>query len=237
MAREASDEEASLEDDQSDAQDDAEFGEGGAPPGEMPETLGVAAAGLAEQLQFITEEMNNIRQELYGDAGIGGIARELERLKATGLADVLGANGLNGLDQLDGLLQTEGGAAGEGERDALPSQVATSSHASDKDARKAEPIPRQAVGREGKPKPSDIQERLRKNAQMQELQQRIAARKKVEAQEQSSVNLRDKLIMLIVFLLALYLAWPSFHAMVNEAVLSTVLDESTEVDEVQEFEF
>mmetsp|Transcript_30121 Transcript_30121/g.54948 ORF Transcript_30121/g.54948 Transcript_30121/m.54948 type:complete len:234 (+) Transcript_30121:81-782(+) len=233
MAREASEaDDASLEDDPSDAQDDAELGDGSA-PGEMQESLGVAAAGLAEQLQFITEEMNNIRQELYGDAGIGGIARELERLKASGLADVLGANGLDGLD---GLLQ-DGGAAGDGERDKMPSQAATSSRASGQDTRQAESVSRRDGVRPSKQKASDFQDRLRKNAQMQELQQRIAARKQAEAEEQSSVNLRDKLIMLFVLLLALYIAWPSFHAMVNEAVLSVVLDADTEADEVQEFEF
>ena len=44
--------------------------------------LGGVASGLAEQLTTITQEMNKIREELYGDNGIGGIAQELEKLKS-----------------------------------------------------------------------------------------------------------------------------------------------------------
>ncbi|CAK0790578.1 unnamed protein product [Prorocentrum cordatum] len=53
--------------------------------------LGGVAAGLAEQLSSITEEMNKIRAELYGDQGIGGIAQELERLQEAGLGAGAGA--------------------------------------------------------------------------------------------------------------------------------------------------
>jgi hypothetical protein len=55
--------------------------------------LGSVASGLAEQLSSITEEMNKIRQELYGESGIGGIASELERLKSGGLSGLLDESG------------------------------------------------------------------------------------------------------------------------------------------------
>merc|ERR1719401_3382851 len=56
----------------------------GPDPADVRATLGNVASGLAEQLSSITEEMNKIRQELYGEQGIGGIASELERLKGLG---------------------------------------------------------------------------------------------------------------------------------------------------------
>jgi len=60
-------------------------------------TLGNVASGLAEQLSSITEEMNKIRQELYGEGGIGGIAKELDKLKAGGLGSLLDGAGLESL--------------------------------------------------------------------------------------------------------------------------------------------
>ena len=55
-------------------------------PDEVRAALGGVASGLAEQLTTITQEMNKIREELYGDNGIGGIAQELEKLKSGSLA-------------------------------------------------------------------------------------------------------------------------------------------------------
>jgi len=62
-------------------------------PSDVQATLGNVATGLAAQLSSITEEMNKIRQELYGENGIGGIAKELDKLKAGGLADLLDEGG------------------------------------------------------------------------------------------------------------------------------------------------
>mmetsp|Transcript_125300 Transcript_125300/g.348642 ORF Transcript_125300/g.348642 Transcript_125300/m.348642 type:complete len:203 (+) Transcript_125300:56-664(+) len=68
---------------------EAESNSGGVPePVDVQAALGSVASGLAEQLSSITEEMNKIRQELYGQQGIGGIASELEKLKATGLGSL-----------------------------------------------------------------------------------------------------------------------------------------------------
>lgn len=50
--------------------------------------LGGVASGLAEQLTTITQEMNKIREELYGDNGIGGIAQELEKLKSGSIGNL-----------------------------------------------------------------------------------------------------------------------------------------------------
>eukprot|EP00929_Paragymnodinium_shiwhaense_P080984 TRINITY_DN42281_c0_g2_i1.p1 TRINITY_DN42281_c0_g2~~TRINITY_DN42281_c0_g2_i1.p1 ORF type:complete len:229 (-),score=75.72 TRINITY_DN42281_c0_g2_i1:134-820(-) len=58
--------------------------------------LGSVASGLAEQLSSITEEMNKIRQELYGESGIGGIAQELEKLRSGGLGNLLDESGAGG---------------------------------------------------------------------------------------------------------------------------------------------
>ena len=57
-------------------------------PEEMRAALGGVATGLAEQLTTITQEVNKIREELYGDNGIGGIAQELE-MKAGSLGNLL----------------------------------------------------------------------------------------------------------------------------------------------------
>ena len=58
-------------------------------PEEMRAALGGVATGLAEQLTTITQEVNKIREELYGDNGIGGIAQELEKMKAGSLGNLL----------------------------------------------------------------------------------------------------------------------------------------------------
>lgn len=59
-------------------------------PEDVRRTLGTVASGLAEQLKTINEEMIKIRSELYGEAGIGGLSKELEKLGASGLASSLG---------------------------------------------------------------------------------------------------------------------------------------------------
>merc|ERR1719277_200546 len=58
-------------------------------PADVTATLGNVASDLATQLSSITEEMNKIREELYGKSGLGGIATELEKLKADGLGGLL----------------------------------------------------------------------------------------------------------------------------------------------------
>merc|ERR1719174_267459 len=79
------------------------------PSADMRAQLGTVASGLAEQLTSITEEMNKIRQELYGDSGIGGIAKELEKLKSGGLGGLLDTSALD--DLLGGADGLGGGAA------------------------------------------------------------------------------------------------------------------------------
>jgi len=73
-------------------------------PADVRASLGDVASGLADQLSSITEEMSKIRQELYGDAGIGGITKELEKLRSSGLGDMLD-------DNVDQSSQGPGGAA------------------------------------------------------------------------------------------------------------------------------
>lgn len=53
-------------------------------PSAISASLNGVTSGLADQLTSITEEMNKIRQELYGESGIGGIASELAKIKAGG---------------------------------------------------------------------------------------------------------------------------------------------------------
>ncbi|CAE7387266.1 unnamed protein product [Symbiodinium pilosum] len=78
-------------------------------PDEMRAALGGVATGLAEQLTTITQEVNKIREELYGDNGIGGIAQELEKMKAGSLGSLLEDTDLTGIPGIsegrDGLRQ------------------------------------------------------------------------------------------------------------------------------------
>merc|ERR1719235_2215871 len=73
-------------------------------PGDIKAALGGMTQELANSLMSITEEMNRIKSELYGDQGIGGIAKEIEKLKTGGLGHLLDGK------EMDGLFNGAGGA-------------------------------------------------------------------------------------------------------------------------------
>merc|ERR1719335_2134593 len=66
-------------------------------PGDIKAALGGMTQELANSLMSITEEMNRIKAELYGDQGIGGIAKEIEKLKTGGLGQLLGGQDMEEL--------------------------------------------------------------------------------------------------------------------------------------------
>ncbi|CAK0848921.1 unnamed protein product [Prorocentrum cordatum] len=81
-------------------------------PAEVAASLGSVSASLQEQISAISEEMDRMRSELYGEAGLGGIAAELERLKAAGMGDLMGGVGDGGADARHGASsQARGGSA------------------------------------------------------------------------------------------------------------------------------
>merc|ERR1712187_353141 len=94
-------------------------------PADVRATLGNVASGLAEQLSSITEEMNKIRQELYGESGIGGIAKELEKLKSGGLGGLLDTSALDGM-----LNKTRGSSSPRSRTDRDASSVGSGATAS-----------------------------------------------------------------------------------------------------------
>ena len=106
-------EEDTEERDAEDAEDAEDAHDAEAPdPDEMRAALGGVATGLAEQLTTITQEVNKIREELYGNSGIGGIAQELEKMKAGSLGNLLEDTDIPGVS--DGVRQRPAQAKSKG---------------------------------------------------------------------------------------------------------------------------
>eukprot|EP00747_Dinoflagellata_sp_TGD_P025653 gnl/TRDRNA2_/TRDRNA2_131395_c0_seq1.p2 gnl/TRDRNA2_/TRDRNA2_131395_c0~~gnl/TRDRNA2_/TRDRNA2_131395_c0_seq1.p2 ORF type:complete len:211 (+),score=59.18 gnl/TRDRNA2_/TRDRNA2_131395_c0_seq1:968-1600(+) len=182
----------------------------------MQASLNGVTAGLAEQLSSITEEMNKIRSELYGDQGIGGIAKELEKLKASGLGGLLGEDALAGLDNVGGGSagsRPAASAAGSAVPASKPRErpgfaSSTASTASSAETR------RRAGGASAEPD-RDL------DAELKELQRKHNARKlaaEAAREKDNSLGNGEKLILLLVVLVCVYICSPAFRSSIKHVV-------------------
>lgn len=168
-------------------------------PADVQATLGSVASGLAEQLSSITEEMNKIRQELYGEQGIGGIAAELEKLKVSGLAGLV-----------------DGGApeSQRGDNGAASSARSASTPRTPSEAR------RRRNPDEREQELEDLRRRFRERRGAQEAQAKPAG-----------VSFSEKLVMLFLVLVCLYIGSPFFRSSVKRAANSLIFGMPMEGDE------
>lgn len=205
--------------------------------GDLRATLGGAASGLAEQLQSITEEMNKIRSELYGDHGIGGIAKELEKLKSGSLGGLLDKDALNGvLGGLEGL----GGGLGE---DVGASASAASGGGAPRSGAKAGSKPearsRAAGGGGGNGSGSNPslegartkRDEATRNEELAALQRKFLEQKRGKKESQAQVSIWEKLMLLFLVLVCLYACSPFFRSSVRRAINIVVWGEDLEMEE------
>lgn len=160
---------------------------------EMRAALGGVASGLAEQLTSITSEMNKIREELYGDNGIGGIAQELEKLKSGSLNGDLGSLGSLG-SSLGGLLNDEAQGGGLGEDRS-------------KEGPQRRPVARAKMEKE------NLKER-----KLEELRRKIERRQLLEEKEKKkeTAGFLEWLVIIFVIFMMVYTASSSFRGQVKQ---------------------
>jgi len=190
--------------------------EGEDPNAEVRAQLGSIAStsitAVAEQLSSITEEMNKIRQELYGDQGIGGIAKELEKLKSGELGGLLDSLNLGG-----------------DEEPARPRQApASRAAASSGSASSANNDARQR-----RPAGGDTRSVEQDAERMENMRRKLLARSRAE-KEKPSVSFAEKLMLLFLVLVCLYVASPFFRNAVQQAFNSMAGIENEDEGE-QEF--
>eukprot|EP00927_Polykrikos_kofoidii_P052118 TRINITY_DN45898_c0_g1_i1.p2 TRINITY_DN45898_c0_g1~~TRINITY_DN45898_c0_g1_i1.p2 ORF type:complete len:253 (-),score=65.73 TRINITY_DN45898_c0_g1_i1:73-831(-) len=169
-------------------------------------TLGNVATGLAEQLSSITQEMNKIRQELYGDSGIGGIAKELEMLKSGGLGGLLDDGAL------DGMLGKASAASASG-------------NGGSKDVSKGERL--SAVDRL-------VEARERRGTgdrdrDLDELKRKLLERRNGQTSEQG-ITFREKFVLFALLLICIYLGSPFFRTTVKQTISSLFFGQVFEED-------
>lgn len=168
-------------------------------PDQFREALGGVTAGLAEQLTSITSEMNKIRSELYGDNGIGGIAKELQKLKDGGLGGLLGDDALAGLGE-----ELGGGGTGSSQGPAGRPADLLSDPALEACRRRGAP---DATHRQGK---ADL-DALRRKLE----EQRSRGR---PTDTQGAVSFGEKMMLLCLVMVCLFVASPFFRASVKRAL-------------------
>lgn len=165
-------------------------------------TLTDVASGLAEQLCSITEEMNKIRAELCGQSGLGGIAMELERLKAGGLGG-LGALGGAGLEDVLGG-EAPGRRPGAGEHQGAVRRSAGAVGSASGEAR-------------SRRSPED------RERELEELRRRLVDRRTArQAAETPGVSVLEKLVLLAIVMVCLYIGSPFFRTSVQKVFASLV---------------
>lgn len=189
-------------------------------------TLGSVATGLAEQLSSITEEMNKIRQELYGDSGIGGIAKELEKLKAGGLGGLLDTDALDDLRSAAG--ETTSG------RSSAP-RSSTSSSASGSFPRGSAAAESDALrqGSEVRRRRAPGERSPEREAELEALRRKLMERHPKE--KKASISFWEKLVLLFLVLICLYIGSPFFRTAVKRAFTSVVLGKSADGEDEEEF--
>lgn len=179
-------------------------------PADVRATLGNVASGLAEQLSSITEEMNKIRQELYGESGIGGIASELEKLKAGSLGDLLEGNDF---DHLKGGRSDPSRDVSSTSRRGNPASSSASSSARPP----ATEARRRRTPEERERDFEDIRRKLQERRQTQ--------------QTKDAVSIWEKLVLLFLVLLCLYFGSPFFRDSVKRAAFSFFFGQSPDGEE------
>ena len=202
-----------------DANDGAD-GADGADDDEMRAALGGVASGLAEQLTTITQEMNKIREELYGDNGIGGIAQELEKLKS---------GSLNGMGGLGGLLE-DPDLAGMGDMGEAAKQFAhPSAEGSEgrewREGLRSRPKASNGAGMQGRPPPLD------KERKLEELRRKIERRHLMEekkSKDKEKAGFLEWLVIIFVIFMMVYTASSSFRSQVKQFFGEVVFGEASE---------
>lgn len=203
-------------DEEPESKEAADDDEGSAPIGvdtaaEVRATLGTVATGLAEQLSSITEEMNKIREELYGESGIGGIAKELEKLKAGGLGELLDSDATDDFARasrqgLSGSLGSLGSSSS--------SSRARPSAAAKRAVEEAPPARRPRVDED--------------DLATEELKRRYLERRNAM---KSSISIWEKLMLLILALICFFVGSPFFRACVHRGAAHLVGAPYAEEDE------
>ena len=205
-----------------DANDGAD-GADGADDDEMRAALGGVASGLAEQLTTITQEMNKIREELYGDNGIGGIAQELEKLKS---------GSLNGMGGLGGLLE-DPDLAGMGDMGDMGEAAKQFAHPSAegsegrewREGLRSRPKASNGAGMQGRPPPLD------KERKLEELRRKIERRHLMEekkSKDKEKAGFLEWLVIIFVIFMMVYTASSSFRSQVKQFFGEVVFGEASE---------
>mmetsp|Transcript_107463 Transcript_107463/g.302397 ORF Transcript_107463/g.302397 Transcript_107463/m.302397 type:complete len:251 (-) Transcript_107463:187-939(-) len=166
----------------------------GGGPNDVRSSLSNVASGLAEQLSSINGEMSKIREELYGEAGIGGIAKELEKLKRCSVGETLDNKG-----SLDGILGRASGGSASSSSERRPARSGVGA------ARSC------GVGDS-----ASVPERRRRTPEerdrdLEKLRQRLAQRRSAP---KTSTGW-EKVLLLLVVIVCLYISSPFFRSEVN----------------------
>lgn len=215
-------------------------------PADVRASLGSVATGLAEQLSSITEEVNKIREELYGDGGIGGIAKQLEQWKDGGLNDLLGQGGLD-VAALEVLgqksLRGNGNPSASSRGGSATSSALGSSLSSSTGTSRGAPG-RTGVGqsesRSGTSSSSEARQRRIPgdyDPELEEMRQRFRERSRSQKSQQvASVSIWEKLLLLFLVLVCLYIGSPFFRTSVKRAAAGVIW--GTDMDsEEEEWEY
>jgi len=184
-------------------------------------SLGNVASDLSQQLASITEEMNKIREELYGDKGIGGIAKELANLKAGSLGGLL--EGSQSLSDLDLNASTErptaGRTASSSRSDAT--RQASSSSSTEEAVRQRRPAAASTARTNGS--------RLSQEQHKEKVEEHFRALERKN--QKPSVSFAEKLMLLFLVLVCLYIGSPFFRTAVKRAFSSMVGGREDEEEE------
>lgn len=183
-------------------------------PADVRATLGNIASGLAEQLSSITDEMNKIRQELYGESGIGGIAKELEKLKSGALGGVLNDG------SFDDVLGSASGSSST--RDRLTERPSSSSRGSC--------YGNDLSDREGKVGRDEARRRCTSREhemELNDLRRKLSERKSNSApvSAKPSVTILEKMMLVAIILTVFYVGSPFFRMAVKRSINSLVSGE------------
>lgn len=152
-------------------------------------SLDSVAAGLAQELKTINEEMNKIREELYGDQGIGGITKELAKFKAFG-------------DLLSKTAQECNSNVSEG---------ASASSSSTFDGSEARHRARPNIPRDREAEIEEVQRRI--------LERRRARERELSNDKNNSFTLPEMLVLVLLIFFCAYIFSPSCRTYVYRLVL------------------
>lgn len=185
---------------------------------EMKQALQGMTVELGQQLKSITEEMSKIKGELYGDQGIGGIAKQLEQLKGGGLdkitKDLGGLEGLLAKQGLGGLGAGAGAGAGgrrgapSGREDALTDGAGASSSITELDRQR-------------------LEEKVRRRQQHKKNMEEWKKTKKAE-RNGSSTSMGERFVLFLFVLVLLYFGSNVFNTMVNQTIRHYLFGEDYE---------